>query len=110
LILTPAKRVGEYNRGERVYDPLADILSAPVKADEGFVCPGAMLYGHSGSGDVKISRTRKVKVIEEFGDDVLGVKLLDGQNDISSPYVPERRMYRRDLRKSLPCPAGAGSP
>jgi hypothetical protein len=106
LILTPAKRVGEYNRGERVYDPLTDVLLERVKRDEGFVCPGAMLYGGAGVGDVKLTRTRKVKVIEKFGDDVLGVKLFDGQGDINNPYLPELRMYGREFRKSLPCPAG----
>jgi hypothetical protein len=104
LILTPYKRVGEYNRGERVYDPFEQILSAPVRADEGFVCPGAMLYSVPGVGSLKVTRTTKVKAIEKFGADVIGVKLFDG-GDINSPSSPELRMYGRDLKKSLPCPA-----
>lgn len=108
--LIPTQRVQEYNRGQRVYDPLADVLSDRVKADEGFVCPGGMLYGGNGVGQMQVTRTRKVKVIEKFGDDVIGVKMFDGVRDINDRHLPELRMYTKDFRKALPCPGVDGQP
>jgi hypothetical protein len=108
--LIPTQRLQEYNTGRRVWDPLAEVLSEPVKADEGFVCPGGMLYGGNGVGQLQVTRTRKVKVIGKFGDDVLVVKMFNGVSDINGRNRPDLRMYTKDFRKALPCPAGDGQP
>jgi hypothetical protein len=110
------------NRGERVWDPLTELLKGPVRSDEGFVCPGAMLYveqagAWSRAVDFKATSTLKVKVIrktasldrfdERAGDAVLVVKVFGGTdiNDPKAMNVPIYRMYSTDFRKSLPCPA-----
>lgn len=102
-VLTPSKRVFEMNRGERVWDPYAEILTGPVRSDEGFVCPGGMLYGDG--GDPRITRTRKVKVIEKIGENKLGVKLFNAPGETPGSQDREYSMYTKDFRKSLPCPA-----
>lgn len=113
-ILTPTKRVQEYNTGKRVWDPLAALLSDPVRSDEGFICPGVVVHGPPSLGELKVDRIRKVKVIKKYGPDanfmfldptqhILGVKLLNGEND--PKHLPELWLYEKDFRKSLPCPA-----
>jgi hypothetical protein len=121
LYLTPTKRVFEMNRGERVWDPLAEGLKGPVASDEGFVCPGATLYGSS-TADLQVTRTLKLKVIkktasldrfdERTGDAVLVVKVFGGVdiNDPKAINVPVFRIYSKDFRKALPCPARPAQP
>src|SRR5665213_143654 len=51
------------------YDPSDDFLPEPVKADEGFVCPGATLDGGPGIGYMKVARPKKIRVMNKYGPD-----------------------------------------
>lgn len=107
LIVAPYRTMVAYNHG-KIDDPLEDVLSAPVRSDEGFICPGTMVYDVPGVEDSATKRPLKVKVIEKRNEEFLGVKIFNGVSTIDS--LPEIRIHSKDFRKALPCPASAGQP
>jgi len=87
----------EYLRGNLTCEIAA---KEPHRPEPGYVCPGTILFGPAGAGDLTVKNARKIKVIKNDGQ-IATVRLDDGQEE--RPGDVAFRMHSKDIRKSLPC-------